>query len=286
MEFEDIKAQLEQKMEAVALSLEVKDIIGTSTIYDGSPDARGRAVKFLDEGYYNKIRVENVIVLTDVDKNEPKSQHEEDKRLQDKVREFASYLVTEIEEIAKEGEFKFELNKLFKELIQFIDLKKEEMNFDSWLRRKLTGKSELYYYVILDDERFAFPHNRIDFSQYCIELIKNNFNVRKNCLQYLKNVVVNIFSTYLFLPDIKILPKLSYSCSPTNICELILALIESGSFDEPQELKSLLLASFNIKHKQFTDAVSTINSKAKARGPFVTELAENFNKRTKRTSRK
>lgn len=281
MEFEEFKKQLDQlvkKIETVVNGLEINDIIGISTVYDGVPDAKKCADKFLKESHYNKIRVENVIVLSNVNNTKALTQNDENQRIQNEVLAVLNYFLIEVEKLAALGEYKYELNELFKELIQFLDLKMEKMNYDKWHKEHDPAIREMYGFVLLDNERFAYRFDSLDFSSYCKDLINSSFLYRKQKLQHLKNIIVNIFSKYLFLPDLKVLPKLSFKCRQTDICELILFMEESQIFNEPKHVTAFLLGILDITSKQYNDAIKDVNKRTKERGHYLSKLLENFNK--------
>lgn len=293
MEFDDFKVQLVEKIEILTTRHEVNDLVGISTAFDEVPEAKVHADEFLKQSPYNSIRVENVIVLTDVENKEALTQYAEHQRIKTEVSEFEIFLFSEGESFIDAGEFKFELNELFKQIIRLVDAKMEEMNYNSWLQKNNPKDLSNCGHVLLNHERFMYPLYRLDFSTLCETMIDESFDYRRKSLQDVKNIVVNVFSKYLFLPAQKFLRKYSFDCSQTDICELILAMVESGKFNESEDLKASMLCMFNIERKQYTDAVKDIKKRNPAkelgteagRARFLFKLYKDLNTRATKKSK-
>ncbi|QNA45847.1 hypothetical protein [Lacibacter sediminis] len=279
MDFEIFCKEFDEKLMAFTKRLDVNYIVGTSTVFDEVTNAKSQVDALLEYNAYNKIQIKEVIILNDINKNDTQKKENDD--MSQKLKELLHYLDTEVEKFAKEGAFGYVMNSQFKDIIRFVDLKKEEMNYDSWLKLNSTKNNDNYFLVELEDDWYNYKTTSIDLLPLCNELIDTNFKFRKHLLQFLKNGIVNIFSTYLFLPEVKLLPKIGYTCTSTDVCEFILAITESSYFEENKELKPILTEMFNITDKQYTDARREINGKRKSRGQFLAKMLDSFNKKPK-----
>jgi len=235
--------------------------------------------KHLRSGKHNRIDVNTAIFLNDLNNKSITTSEDERDALDKQIDKSFKVLSENFEKLIPFGENLYDLNECARSNIIKIDEAIASQNYDDWLKRKDPRNNLTTFFLLIKKNQIPFSEMSIDITSRCMHLIDFEFKYRRHKLQQLKNFLVDIYSKYLLLPNLEYLPTINYSCTQTDICELIISLtgvIETNN--EYEKSKAILLSIFGITNIQYNNAMNQITKRKKEKSVFTLKLSENINK--------
>lgn len=277
MGFEILVKKFEDRTRDILERIEVNQIVCFSSKLEDEKLNKEDVDAYLNASSYNKIEVNSVICISDMSKFEYPSQENENIDLKNEVEEYLIFLNEEINMLCSSGEHKYKMNELFKEKLKMIEGMVKQMNYFDWLLRKDPSNNPDIVFLSIAKKRYSFPKIYLDIETRRHSTVDVQFNYRRNLLEEIRVGLAATFSTHLFIPNFEGIPTIEYkNCTPTNICELILALTDSGYFKNQEEMKIFLLEMFQIDPKFYIKATYDIRTRPKGRNQFVVKLSDGF----------
>ncbi len=229
--------------------------------------------KWIQSSSYNKISIQMAFFFNDHANDKITLQEIENKFLFDELELCKCFVGNKIEQLSKQGENLYQLNSLIRDAIKLLDANILRMNYTDWLKEKDPFNNSNIFFLVTDIKRVVKRPIEIDIQSHCMLLVDYNFDYRGALLYQLKSYLVDVYSTYLLLPSIGVNPKIKYDCSPTDICELILAISSSGVITESEKLKAILMDMFEIPMDVYNASSYSIRNRKKEKSVFVKSLS-------------
>ncbi len=279
MILKDIKKEYDQEIERFLNRINVNHIVCVAPYHkkNGKSWTEKECENWIKKDSYHKIPINNIFLLNDHQNSIIRTQEEEYQALFNSLEECVLFINDKIDLLCKQGESLYELNDLIRTTLQLLDTKIDSMNYDTWLRKSYQNENDDIFYLLIGQKKIPKSKIYIDIGTYCMHLVNYDFEYRKLLLYRLKNYLVDIYSRYLILPSIGINPKIKYDCSPTDICELLYAISNSGLITGSEKFKAILMDMFGITSEFYDNASHCIRNRQKAKSVFVQELSDQLN---------
>ncbi|MBL0200325.1 MAG: hypothetical protein IPP81_09140 [Chitinophagaceae bacterium] len=277
MELEKIKSKFDKEIKKFIKRLEINYVVCDAPRYsNGKSWTEKECDKYLKENPRNKLESKNIFLLNDHTRSETATQDKEYYALNEALKVCREFLSKEITEFCKDGKNQYELNKLLKNAFDLIDSNIVKMNYNSWLEE--ISKNDPYNsFILLVNKKKIYKHPvYFDITTYCSHLITFEFGHRELLLYRLKDYLIDIYSQYLLLPTIGVNPKIKYTCKPTDICELIMAIEKTPEITDSEKLKAILIEMFEVGDI-YSKTCHEISKRVLGKGVFVKKMAENLN---------
>jgi hypothetical protein len=262
------------KIDTLLERFEVNHIVCRSNEVDRKKWGIKEIDKFLNKGPSRKIQANSTIFLNSLESPELMDQASEDDDLEISVSNLIKVIDIEINKLCQDGENLYTLNTLIREAIIKLDNFILKLNYGSWLVDKNPNNNDNVIYLLVNKKRESFRKTQIDFETACKVFFDEHFAYRILLIKELKIALVDVYSKYLLLP-FGVNPKIEYSCTQTDICELIYAISNAmDAIPEQQKLLAILMDIFNIQPAEFTNAKYEIRNRKKDKSSFVRKLAD------------
>jgi hypothetical protein len=277
MELEEIKAKFDQEIGKFLSRTKINHVVCMAPLHtDGTSWTEAECDDFLAKSSYNKLPISNIFLLNKNSKI--KFQSDEYNALNKSLRKCAQFLTDHIIEFCKDGENQYELNELIRNAFQLIDSSIAKMTYKSWQNEVLKNNPGNTFFLVFKNKKISKHGVYIDIETHCRHLIEQEFGYREILLYRLKDYLIDIYSRYLLLPTIGGNPKITYTCSSTDICELLMAIGNWNEITDSEKLKSILMEMFGISKPVFNKASHEIRNRSSSKSIFVKKLSDNLDK--------
>ena len=279
MSFDLSAKKYNKEIEKFLKRIEVNHILCAAPLNDiGKSWTEKECNDWIKNDKYHKLTIRNVFLLNDYNNPNIKTQGDEYEELSNCLQGCAESILKIIHHYCEQGENLYALNELIRNSVRVIDSKIETMNFEAWLNQQDQNGNDNYYFLLLAKKRIPKSKMEIDVKSHCTLLLNHDFSYRTSLLFRFKEFLVDIFSDYLLLPAIGTNPQIKYSCTPTDICELLFAISNFGVITDSGKLKAILLDMFNITPEFYNRACYDIRNRTKDKSVFVKQLSLDLNK--------
>lgn len=275
MDIKKITTGYEQKILHLLGRVDINHIVCTSFEIDDRGDLTYKEVQaYLDSNKYHKIPVTSVMLFNVPPDNDITTQDKENEQLKEIVNDLLRNLDKELKEVCKHGEFAYEMNDLFKSAIKAIDLHMNRMSYQQWLKDHDTRNDDRFYSVLIGKMRYPFRLINLDPTPLCNIEIERQFNFRRTLLQTVKNIIINLFSAHLFLPDLSLEPRIIYACNKSELFEVIYALSLKGTFKDTGAATAILIELFDLDNHEYSQFISELRNKRKDKSIYLKKLVD------------
>lgn len=279
MEFNEVKVKFDHVIEKFLNRTRINHVVCMTPLHpDGKSWTEIECEQFLAKSSYNKLPISNIFLLNDHTKSTIQFQSDEYAELTMSLQECAQFLTDDIIEFCKHGENQYELNELIRNAILLIDASIVNMNYKSWQNDITKNNPEDTFILLFGNKKISKHGVYIDIESHCKYLIGHEFGYREILLYRLKNYLIDIYSRYLLLPAIEVIPKIRYTCTTTDICELLMAIGYTNEITDSEKLKAILKEMFEISQPVYLKASHAIRNRKSSKSVFVKKLSDNLDK--------
>lgn len=279
MALDNLIKKFEQMTADFLNRFEVNQLVCFSSEVEKGNLSKNELITALADKKYEKIEINRVLCLNALEELIQPSQEDENSVLHARTISYINFINDEIGKLCSQGEYKYELNELFRQKLKQIDQCIDQMDYLKWCKRRDILNDNEITFLVFKKGRLPFPKQYLDIETRRHSTVDVEFALRRNLLEQVKVELASVFSKHLFIPNIEIIPTIKYNekdCTQTDICELVLALSESKYFVNSQEMKAILLAMFNIPSEEYTEAHNRIKKRKKGCNQFVQKFSDGF----------
>jgi hypothetical protein len=278
MELEKIKNAYNREIKKFLNRVELNHILCVAPRHEnGKSWTEKECNNWIKNDRFHKISIRNIFLLNDHTNATIKDQQDEYDALNEALSKCTEFIYDKIDKCCQSGENLYELNELLRNTLILLDAKIGAMNYDTWKQESYNDEVDDIYYLIIKSKKVPISKDEIDIQTFCMPFLYNEFNFRRLMLYRLKNCLVDIYSTYLLLPSIGANPKIKFDCSPTDICELLLAISNAGVITDSEKLKAIFMDVFGISREFYNNTLHAIRNRKKDKSVFVKELSDKLN---------
>ena len=278
MELEKIKNAYNKEIKKFLNRVELNHILCIAPLHkNGKSWTEKECNNWIKNDRYHKIPIRNIFLLNDHTNAIIKDQQDEYNALNDALFKCTAFIYDKIDKCWQSGENLYELNELLRNTLILIDDKIAATNYNTWKQESYKDGVDDIYYLVVNRKKIPQSKDVIDIQTYCMNFVIADFSYRQSLLYRLKNCLVDIYSKYLLLPSIDLNPAIKYDCSPTDICELLLAISNAGVITDSEKLKAILMKMFDISADDYKKSSYDIRNRKKNKSVFVQMLSDKLN---------